>query len=78
MGELGALIAPRPFFVESGRRDPLAGKRGLDNVKEQLATAEKAYRLFGAKIVHSVHDGGHEWRGDGMRAFLAEARRDGA
>ena len=78
MGELGALIAPSPFFVESGRRDPLAGKRGLDNVKEQLATTEKAYRLFGAKIVHSVHDGGHEWRGDGMRAFLAEARRDGA
>ncbi len=73
MGELGTLIAPRPFFVESGKYDPLAGKRGLANVEEQLATAGRAYRLFGAEIVHSVHDGGHEWRGDGMRLFLAEA-----
>ena len=77
MGELGALIAPRPFFVESGAGDPLAGKRGLANVREQLATAGKAYRLFGAEIVHSVHGGGHEWRGDGMRSFLAEARLAG-
>ena len=29
MGELGALIAPRPFFVESGEKDGLNGKSGL-------------------------------------------------
>ena len=36
-----------------------------------------AYRLFGAEgeIVHSVHGGGHEWRGDGMRAFLKKAMK---
>ena len=75
MGELGALIAPRPFFVESGEKDPLAGKRGVANVIEQLETTRKAYRLFGAEdaVVHSVHDGGHEWRGDGMREFLRSA-----
>ena len=78
MGELGALIAPRPFFVESGRYDPLAGKRGLANVEEQLEVAEKAYRLFGSRIVRSVHDGKHEWRGEGMREFLAEARKNRA
>ena len=75
MGELGALIAPRPFFVESGEKDPLAGKRCVANVIEQLETTRRAYRLFGAEsaVVHSVHDGGHEWRGDGMREFLRAA-----
>ena len=75
MGELGALIAPRPFFVESGQQDPLAGKRGISNVTEQLAVTRKAYHLFDAEdnIVHSVHNGGHEWRGDGMRDFLLSA-----
>ncbi len=76
MGELGALIAPRPFFVESGEKDPLAGRRGIANVTEQLETMRRAYRLFHAEdvIFHSIHDGGHEWRGDGMREFLNEAK----
>ena len=75
MGELGALIAPRPFFVESGANDPLSGRRRLANVTEQLAVTRAAYRLFGAedKVRHSVHEGGHEWRGDGMRDFLRTA-----
>ncbi len=78
MGELGALIAPRPFFVESGANDPLSGKRRVANVTEQLDVTRAAYRLFGAedRVVHSVHDGGHEWRGDGMRAFLRRAMAD--
>ena len=72
MGELGALIAPRPLFVESGEKDPLNGKSGLDNVRPQLETARKAYRLFDAEecLVHSVHPGGHQWVGDGMISFL--------
>ncbi len=75
MGDLGALIAPRAFFVESGENDPLSGHRGLANVKEQLEVTKRAYRLFGAegRIVHSVHGGGHEWRGTGMREFLKSA-----
>ena len=75
MGELGALIAPRPFFVESGENDPLAGKRHVQNVVEQLDVTRAAYRLFGAEesVTHSVHNGGHEWRGDGMRSFLKKA-----
>ena len=75
MGELGALIAPRPFFVESGENDPLSGKRRIQNVTEQLDVTRAAYRLFGAEdsVVHSVHGGGHEWRGDGMREFLKNA-----
>ncbi len=76
MGELGALIAPRPFFVESGEKDPLSGKSGVENVKSQLDVTRKAYELFGARdrVVHSVHGGGHQWVGAGMGEFLREAR----
>lgn len=75
MGELGALIAPRPFFVESGEKDPLSGKSGLGNVLPQLETARRAYALFHAedKLVHSVHPGGHQWVGRGMQDFLLDA-----
>lgn len=73
MGELGALIAPRPFFVESGEKDPLSGQSGIANVLPQIEVAKKAYRLFEAeeKLIHSVHSGGHQWVGDGMREFMS-------
>lgn len=73
MGDMGAMIAPRPLFIESGEKDHLEGARGLDNVYPQVETARKAFALYQAenKLVHSVHDGGHEWRGDGMLDFLA-------
>lgn len=76
MGELGALIAPRPFFVESGKKDGLNGKSGIANVTSQLDVARRAYRLYGEERypIHSVHEGGHQWVGKGMREFLREAR----
>lgn len=72
MGDMGAMVAPRPLFVESGERDHLEGARGLDNVYPQMETARRAFRLYGAedRLLHSIHDGGHEWRGDGMIDFL--------
>ncbi len=78
MGELGALLAPRPFFVESGEKDPLSGEPGLKNVKSQLEVTGRAYELFhaGDKVVHSVHPGGHQWVGTGMREFLHKARQE--
>ncbi len=62
--------------MESGENGPLSGKRRVQNVVEQLDVTRAAYRLFGAEdqVVHSVHDGGLEWRGNGMREFLREAR----
>lgn len=72
MGELGALIAPRPFFIESGEKDPLSGKSGIANVLPQVEVAKKAYRLLGKEenLHHSIHPGGHQWVGEGMRDFL--------
>ncbi len=77
MGELGALIAPRPFFVESGEQDHLCGRSGIENVKPQVAVTRKAYALFGAedRIIHSIHPGGHQWIGEGMREFLRKSRK---
>lgn len=72
MGELGALIAPRPFFVESGEKDGLCGKSGIANVLPQIEVTRRAYHLFHAedKLVHSIHPGGHQWVGTGMREFM--------
>lgn len=77
MGELGALIAPRPFFIESGEKDGLNGKNGLKNVISQLEVTRQAYRLLGevAYPVHSTHPGGHQWVGTGMREFLKQAMK---
>lgn len=72
MGDMGAMIAPRALFVESGEKDPLEGVRGLQNVYPQVMTAKKAFALYEKEdaLVHSIHDGAHEWRGKGMKEFL--------
>jgi len=65
MGDLGALIAPRPLLIESGTRDPLNGASGLENVKSQIKIAKRAYHLFNAEdaLKNVVFDGEHRWDG---------------
>lgn len=72
MGDLGALIAPRPFLVESGRHDHLNGAPGLDNVYPQVEITARAFGLYGAqeRLTHSVHEGKHEWNGHEVIPFL--------
>jgi len=72
MGDMGALIAPRALFIESGEKDHLEGARGLANVYPQVEIARKAFALYQEeeKLVHSIHNGGHEWGGDGVLDFL--------
>jgi hypothetical protein len=74
MGDLGALIAPRPLLIESARQDPLNGPRGIDNVIEQVDITRRAYDLLGAgdKIAHDMFDGGHTWHGTLAMAWLEE------
>lgn len=73
MGDIGALIAPRPFLVESGLKDHLSGERGIENVREQVEITAKAYRLFGAgdKLVLYTFDGPHVWNGAATYDFIA-------
>lgn len=72
MGDIGAMIAPRPLFIESGINDHLNGKSGIDNVYSQVKIARGAYKLYDSedKLVHYVHNGVHEWFGDGMAEFI--------
>ena len=66
------MVAPRALFVESGRKDHLEGAPGLDNVYPQVQIARDAFELLGCpeKLVHSVHEGGHQWVGVGVRDFF--------
>ena len=74
MGDLGALIAPRPLLVETGDEDPLNGARGMDNVNEQVAITREAYDLHDAGdcLVHDVQPGEHQWYGVTSEPWLLE------
>jgi dienelactone hydrolase len=65
MGDIAALIAPRPLLVETGTKDPLNGASGVANVRSQVRTTRKAYRLLdaGRMLKHDVFEGGHRWNG---------------
>jgi dienelactone hydrolase len=65
MGDLGALIAPRPLLIETGDQDPLNGERGVPNTTEQVAITRQAYRVLGAedRLAHDIFEGGHRWHG---------------
>jgi dienelactone hydrolase len=65
MGDIAALIAPRPLLIETGTRDPLNGESGLKNVKSQYRIVKKAYALLNAKdrLAHDIFEGEHMWHG---------------
>jgi dienelactone hydrolase len=65
MGDLAALIAPRPFLIETGTCDSLNGKSGVDNVLAQVKIAKSAYTALGAgdRLYHDIFEGEHRWHG---------------
>jgi pimeloyl-ACP methyl ester carboxylesterase len=69
--DIGALIAPRPLFVETGRDDPLFPVAAAEQSVERL---RRVYEHFGAgdRLVHEVSEGEHQWYGRGAYGFLAE------
>jgi len=69
MGDLGALCAPRPLFIETGDEDSLNGARGLVNVTEQVTIARQAYIMLEAEdhLHHAIFHGPHRW--DGVEAI---------
>ena len=83
MGDIGALIAPRPLMIETGSDDALNGASGIRNVKSQVRITRIAYRLLGAgaALKHVVFDGEHRWHGvdaaDWMRRGLAVEQHAG-
>ena len=65
MGDIAALIAPRPLLVESGINDPLNGVGGIGNATSQVELARRAYRLLDANdmIKQDIFEEGHMWHG---------------
>ena len=65
MGDIAALIAPRPLLIETGTRDDLNGASGIKNVLPQVAIIRKAYRLLNAtrSLKHDIFDNEHVWNG---------------
>lgn len=72
MGDLGALLAPRPLLIENGKEDHLNGKRGLINVQEQFKITEEAYKLLNSedKLYQYVGEAGHYWYAGKIKDFL--------
>jgi dienelactone hydrolase len=72
MGDIAALIAPRPLLIEAARQDPLNGPRGIDNVIEQCEITRKAYALLGVEDRYATDffDGGHVWHGQASLRWL--------
>jgi hypothetical protein len=67
--DLGALIAPRPFLVETGTEDflfPLAA------ASEAVRRTGTVYETHGAadRLVHDVFEGDHQWHGVQAVPFL--------
>ena len=79
MGDIGALICPRPLWIESGEKDPLNGKHGMKNVYSQVQITRRAYKLSDQedRLKHVVHSGAHEWRGQGLIDFFDDFLKDG-
>jgi dienelactone hydrolase len=65
MGDIAALIAPRPLLVETGTEDTLNGASGVKNVRAQMRIVRKAYHLLdaGRMLKHDIYEGGHMWHG---------------
>lgn len=75
IGDLAALIAPRPLLIGTGDEDPLNGPRGPVNALEQASVTRRAYSLFGKEqnLVHHIFHGGHRWCGEKAYDFIAQA-----
>ncbi|MGD0883138.1 MAG: alpha/beta hydrolase family protein [Acidimicrobiales bacterium] len=67
--DIGALVAPRALFVETGREDPLFPVAAADRSVGRL---RRVYDHLGAgdRLVHEVSDGEHQWYGRGAYGFL--------
>ncbi|MFC5652608.1 dienelactone hydrolase family protein [Paenibacillus solisilvae] len=72
MGDLGAMIAPRPLLIETGNEDGLNGDRGLQNVTEQLEITRDAYSVWGQenRLQHHIFEGRHRWDGKETYPFV--------
>jgi dienelactone hydrolase len=68
--DLGALVAPRPLLIESGRQDDLFP---ATEAEAEVSRLRGVYRALGAPddhLVHDIFDEGHQWHGSLAYPFL--------
>lgn len=72
IGDIGALIAPRPLLIETGLQDSQNGQRGIVNVSDQVDITRSAYITYGvsSNLVWSTFDGPHMWNGSDTYDFI--------
>ena len=63
IGDLVAMSAPKPIYIEVGCDDDLNGKSRLNNVYPQLDIVNCTYGMFGRKIDVNICEGKHKWYG---------------
>ncbi len=70
MYDVAGLIAPRPFFAESGTKDDIFP---IGAFKESFSRVKKVYETFGAadRVDHEIFDADHQWHGAKGIPFLA-------
>ncbi len=71
MHDLVGLIAPRPFLIESGSKDPIFP---INSVRDSLARAREVYSVFGApaQVEDDFFEGRHHISGRRAYDFLWE------
>jgi hypothetical protein len=71
MGDIAALIAPRPFCALNGEKDEIYP---VSFAREQFATVQKGYELHDASHACklSIHSGGHAYNNQVSRDWFAE------
>jgi dienelactone hydrolase len=72
MGDIGALIAPRPLIIQTCSEDHLNGPRGLINAMEQTDMVKKVYEIYGRSdlMIHDIREGGHCWHEEVLEEVL--------
>ncbi len=72
MGDIAAMIAPRPLFIQSCTEDHLNGPRGMTNVYEQTDIIKKAYGLHGKEdhLVHDIRQGEHHFHDEPLAEII--------
>jgi len=71
MGDVAALIAPRPALYECGKQD---GTFPIAAAREAYATVLRAYEVLGVPdhVELDAFDGGHEWSGRKAWGWLSQ------
>ena len=71
MSDIAGLIAPRPFFVESGEKDPIFP---LEGSREAFTAVQRVYAVFGQTELCKREEfaAEHEFYGKGGLAFLKQ------